>query len=82
MTQTPGAFEEFFDKQEYTEVNTPKNEVPVSTVPDAGEKPYDADIANMLRGTFTVAAERNVDVVTEPGAKGNMPAAPEFCDAL
>ena len=50
-------------------------------MPEAGGCPYDKDVENMTHRLYAVSAERDIKVVAEPAAEGNVPAAPELRNA-
>ena len=73
--------EDLFDHQQHEVVKPPEDKVPVGAVPEAGEEPNHKDVEEVADRLDPVAAQRDVNIVAEPGAKGDVPAAPEFGDA-
>ena len=59
---------------------SPEDKRPVRAVPEAGEQPDDQKIKDMSCFGHSVAAERNIDIISEPAAEGNMLFSPEFLD--
>ena len=55
----------------------PHDEGPVRPVPEAAEQHRRQQVAVGLTFAETIAAERNVQVVAEPRAQADVPAAPE-----
>src|SRR5690606_29610567 len=55
---------------------------PVGTVPDAAEEKGDEQVVVPAPFHRAVSAERDVDIIAEPCAEADMPAPPEFRDAL
>ena len=51
-------------------------------MPEAGQQPDDEDVTDMLERADPVAAQRDVHIVPEEGAEGNMPPAPELRDTF
>lgn len=49
-------------------------------MPEAGQRPDDQDVQNLARMPFAVAAQRDVDIIAEPGSQRHVPAPPEFRD--
>ena len=73
---------ELFDNQQYAEQKTPYDEVPGSAVPETGEHPYNEYVAQPFEHRAAVAAEGDVDVISEEASEGHVPAAPELGNAL
>ena len=71
-----------FDQQAKGIQKTPQNEVPRRAMPEAGEHPHYQGVKQPSCFADPVAAQRNIHIVTEPGAQANMPAAPEFGNGL
>ena len=67
-------------KEKQGVVGTPCHESPVGTVPQAANKEDDKCVEQYTPLGYTAATEGNVDVVTEPGGEGNVPATPELGD--
>ena len=59
-------------------VESPGEESPVGAMPEAADEEDDKGVAHHLPLADTTAAQRDVDVVTEPGGQRDMPAAPEL----
>ena len=76
------AVKEFFGYENYRVEYTPYNIVPACTVPEACKKPYREYIEYMAGGRDSVTSERNIHIISEPGAEGNMPSSPEFRGTL
>ena len=82
------AFFKFFNKEELfyheddEEHQPPDDEVPVGSVPEAGQKPHEKDVEYPFFLAASVSAKRNVDIFAEPSAKSDMPAPPEFGSGL
>ena len=47
-------------------------------MPDSRHKEYDQDVQLLAKEALPAAAERNIDVIAQPAAKRNVPAAPEL----
>lgn len=60
----------------------PEYEGPRRAMPKSGKEEDDPRIEDDARQNATRAAERNVDVVSEPSRKRNMPVAPEVTEGL
>ena len=71
----------FFDHKQDQKIHAPENIVPGCPVPKAGQEPYHGKVEISSRFSLPVAAERNIDILTEPGGKRHMPTPPEFGDA-
>src|SRR6185437_14628978 len=69
------------DDHAQTVQRPPDHEVPVRSVPDAGNEKGDEQIPAGVKGPATVPAEGNIDVVAEPGGQADVPARPEFAQA-
>ena len=63
-------------------VGAPCDEVPARSMPETAQKEdhYQVEIDSRFRDP--VSSQRNVEIVTKPRGKRNMPAAPEFLDRL
>src|SRR5216684_1236620 len=61
---------------------TPNDECPVCAVPKSAQEHDHSKVQVGAARSFLVAAERDVEVVAEPGGKRNVPAAPKVCDAF
>lgn len=57
---------------------TPGEEGPVGPMPEATDKKDDKRVAHHLGFAYTAAAQRDVDIVAEPGGERDVPAAPEL----
>ena len=82
QARNPSGEEFLFQNEQHAEVQAPCHKCPVSTVPEAGQRPYGKQIENVPCGRAPVAAERDVHIVAEPGGQRDMPAAPELGDRL
>jgi len=60
---------------------TPDDKRPACAVPQTADKEYDEQIEIMSCFGATVAAERNIEIIAEPGGKADMPSRPEFLNA-
>ena len=49
-------------------------------MPEAGNGKYDQGIEVLSALSFPVSAQRNIDIIPQPGRKADMPSAPEFPD--
>ena len=70
-----------FHYQQHKIHQAPSKEIPAGPVPNTGQQPNDQQISNVfsLPG-YARSAQREIDIVPEPGPKGNMPAPPELSD--
>ena len=59
----------------------PDDEVPARAVPEAAEEEHGDQVDVAARRADAVAAERDVEVVAEPGRQRDVPAPPELLDA-
>src|SRR5215468_3583712 len=59
---------------------SPQDKVDASTVPDATDQHGGDDVEIDAAGRNARTAERNVDVVHQPGSERNVPVAPELRD--
>ena len=87
MRQHPAFFQMLEQKallnhQKNKEVQSPEDEVPCGAMPETGQKPYHKDIKKLSAAFDTVAAQRDVNIIAEPGAEGDVPTPPEFGDAF
>ena len=73
---------EFFDQQKCAIIKPPENEVPRRSVPESGQKPYDEDVPDIGQCAAAIAAQRNVNIVSESAPQRNMPSSPEFRDGF
>ena len=71
-----------FNHQQHKEVQSPEDKVPGGAVPEAGQEPDDKDVEKLAALFDPVSAQRDVDIIAEPGAEGDVPPAPEFGDAF
>ena len=69
-----------FEREEDTVVEAPEHEVPSGTMPESGQEPDDEHVPKLLSLSVAVAAERDVDIITEPGAERDVPTTPEIGD--
>ena len=58
--------EQFFYHQYYCKVQSPYYEVPCSAVPHSRKHPYNKNVEKVARLTYSVSAERNINIVAEP----------------
>ena len=47
-------------------------------MPQARKKPYHENVEEMTRRGHSVSAQGDINIIPEPGAKRNVPSAPEF----
>ena len=66
--------------QEYKEIQSPQHIVPAGSVPEAGQKPDDKHVAHCGQVSSAAPAKRNIHIIPEKRAQGNMPATPEILD--
>ena len=66
--------------QQDRKAQPPQNKVPACPVPQTGQHPDNENVPQPFCLRYAVSAERNIDVVPEPGAEADMPAPPEFGD--
>ena len=57
---------EFFRHNYAEQHHSPQNKIPACTVPQTGKEPYNEGIEHHSLRTFAVAAERYIDVISEP----------------
>ena len=57
---------------------TPQNEGPRGTVPDTRNEKYKEKIEKMSEFSNTRATERDINIIGEPRAQGNMPSSPKI----
>ena len=69
---------EFFKQDEGEQHHAPEDEVPACPVPETGEEPHDRQRERRARASAAAAAERNVEIVAEPRAERDVPAAVEL----
>ena len=55
----------------------PEDERPVGAVPEAAQKEDDQLVADPFRLADAIAAQRDVEIIAEPGGEGDMPTFPE-----
>ena len=72
----------FFDCKEHKKVKSPKNKVPRSAVPKTRKKPNNQKVSVCFKLAFSVAAERNVNIISEKRAQRNVPAPPKVRDGI
>ena len=58
----------------------PDDERPGGAVPETGEEHHDHEVAHRPQRALPRAAERDVEVVAQPGREAHVPAAPELRD--
>src|SRR5580704_17205253 len=71
-----------FQHQENSVAKSPYHKGPARAVPQAAEQEHRDEVEVVARGRNAVAAERNIDVVAEPGGERDVPAPPEIADGL
>ncbi len=59
-------------------IGTPGNESPVGAMPEAAQQENDESVANHLGLRAAAAAQRNIDIIAEPGRERNVPPAPKL----
>lgn len=69
---------EFLHEQQHEVPEAPAKKRPVRTVPDARERPDNEEIVHPTPPRDPVAAQRDIDIVAEPSAEGDMPPPPEL----
>ena len=74
----PSQQEQLFEHKYKAVIQSPAYECPCSAVPQSREHPDDKYISELYSHAALVAAERDVDVLSEPRAERHMPAAPEI----
>ena len=68
----------YFFKEQYNKIyKPPKYKGPVRPVPYAGQQPDDKKVQNPSGFFYTVSAQRNINIVSEPGAKRDVPSPPK-----
>ena len=70
--------EETFCCDKYEEIKPPEYKIPAGAMPQSRQEPDKKEVGNGAGNTVAVAAQRDVDIIAEEGAKGDMPTAPEF----
>ena len=74
----PFAKEGPFQHQKYAIVESPYDEIPAGSVPEAGQQEDDDLISVGLPPAAAAPSQRDVYIVPEPGRQGYVPAPPEF----
>ena len=69
---------ELFHDQHREQPQTPEQEVQVRAVPEAGRKPDDEEVEDHALAAAVAAAERDIQILAEPRAERDVPAAPEL----
>ena len=72
---------ELFRRQEQGEEQSPEDERPGGTVPQARQQPDDENIPKPLAPGDPVTSQGDVHIVPEPAAQAHVPPPPEFGDA-
>ncbi len=67
-------------QEQHGMIGSPADERPVGAVPEAADKEYNQRVAHRLPLAAPASAQRDVDVVAEPGGERYVPAAPELGD--
>src|SRR5215831_10451528 len=62
-------------------VESPDHEIPVRAMPQAAQCERHKTVAELTSTPMMAAADRNIDIVTNPRAERDMPAPPELRDA-
>ena len=75
------AVPELFRRQEHGKEQSPQDEGPCCTVPQARQQPDNENVAEPFGLGDPVAAQRNVYIVPEPTAQAHVPPPPELRDA-
>lgn len=75
-----GAEREALQHQERAVEQAPAQECPRRAMPQSGGREHDQQVAVGRERAAAVAAEREIEIVAEPGAEGHVPAAPELGD--
>ena len=73
--------EYLLDGQQHKIVQAPADKVPVGAVPDAGQRPDHQHVEQLPGQPAAVAAQRDVDVIPEPGRQRDVPPPPKLGDA-
>src|SRR3954468_25085392 len=66
------------DDQRYPVQTAPDHKRPRAAVPESAEQHRDHDVAIHEPRRPAISAERNVEIITEPGRKADVPAMPEI----
>ena len=72
---------EFLQNDKNPMINAPKDKVPGGTVPQSGEQPDNGEIDELTVLGTAITTQGDIDIIPEPGAKGNMPPPPELRNA-
>ena len=59
---------------------SPEHVIPTCAVPQAADQEGDHDIKSMTDTAHPVAAQRDIDVVSQPAGEGHVPSSPEILD--
>src|SRR5271168_2008192 len=66
------------NNQEDAVIETPEHKIPGGAMPEPSQHHRDHQVSVGLRHTFTVATQRDVEIVAEPIRKADMPARPKL----
>ena len=72
--------EQLLDGQQHKVIQAPADEIPVGTVPDAGEQLDHKQVEDLPLEALAVSAQGDIHILPEPAGKGHVPAPPEFGD--
>ena len=70
----------FLNDQQNKEPQSPQHKVPACTMPQSGQSPDNQQVAGSFSFAAPAAAERKIDVFSEPAGQGYMPSSPEIGD--
>src|SRR6266704_7026486 len=71
-----------FHRENRSVDGAPNDECPVRAVPESAQEHDQGKVQVGAARSFLVAAERDVEVVAQPGGKRNVPASPKVRDAF
>ena len=74
------AHPELMGCQSNTMQHAPKDEIPGSPMPQTAQKHGDNKVGVLAYLTFTVAAQRDIEIIAQPTGKRNMPTTPKLCN--
>ena len=72
--------EQTLDHQEDEEPQAPQHKVPAGAVPQTGQCPDNKGVEHTAQKTAAAAAQGNIYIIPEEGAKAHVPASPEIGD--
>src|SRR5215203_2910740 len=70
------------DRQKHAVPRAPDDEIPACAVPGAAQQEHDPKIAGGRPEAAAAAAQRNVDVIAEPGRQRHVPPRPELLNRV